>query len=257
MKLISLNTWGGKLYKPLLKYIKDQSKDTDIFCFQEVFKTSSDIKEYVKLRLNLYDEISGILTDFNPYFAPTQEKYIFFTGFVDFDLSFGLVIFVRKNIRVTSSGDFFVFRERNGLDPQNPRFTIPRNLQYLEFIENNKKVIIGNFHGIWFPGPKTDSPSRIDQSKKIAKFFEKQTGGKILCGDFNLSIKTESLKILEKDMRNLIKEYKIPTTRSELYDRADDKFADYTFVSKDIEISNFQVPSIEVSDHLPMVLEFS
>ena len=37
MKLVSLNTWGGKAYKPLIDFIKQQARDTDIFCFQEVW----------------------------------------------------------------------------------------------------------------------------------------------------------------------------------------------------------------------------
>lgn len=256
MKLISLNTWGGKRYQDLINFIKDQSGSTDIFCFQEVFKTSSDVKEYRGFQLNLYNELSNLLTDFTPFFAPAQDKYVFFTGFVDFDLSFGLATFVKKNIRVNQAGDLFIFRKRNGINPKNIKFTIPRNLQYLEVNIGGKKRIIGNFHGLWFPGPKTDTLSRIEQSKKINKFLDKFKDGKILCGDFNLQINTQSLKLLENNMRNLIKDYKILTTRNKLYDRIDDKFADYILVSPDIKVADFQVPLVEASDHLPLILEF-
>ena len=63
--------------------------------------------------------------------------------------------------------------------------------------------------------------------------------------------------ILEQEFKNLIKEYKVPTTRSKFYDRPNDKYADYTFVSSDVEVKSFEVPDLEVSDHLPMILEFS
>ena len=59
-------------------------------------------------------------------------------------------------------------------------------------------------------------------------------------------------------MTNLIKKYNIKTTRHKLYPGFENnKFADFVFVSKGIKIKNFQVPNIAVSDHLPMILEFS
>lgn len=257
MKLISLNVWGGKIYKPLIEFIKEHSKDTNIFCFQEVFNTPTKNFEQAGYRLNLYQEITKLLKDFQGYYAPTQNHYVFLTGFVDFNLSYGLAIFIRKAIEVTSHGDFFVFRKRNSADPQNLSFTLPRNLQHISFESEGSITTIGNLHGIWFPGPKTDIPSRIEQSRKIKNFLDKQTGQKILCGDFNLAINTQSIKILEEGMKNLIKKYKIPTTRSKLYDRSQDKFADYILVSPDVKVKNFRVPNIAISDHLPMILEFS
>lgn len=61
MKLISLNTWGGKVYKPLMTFIKNRSQDMDIFCFQEVFNTASGLTEQTEFKLNLYYEIVKIL----------------------------------------------------------------------------------------------------------------------------------------------------------------------------------------------------
>ena len=62
-------------------------------------------------------------------------------------------------------------------------------------------------------------------------------------------------------MKNLIKEFQIELTRSSLspfYGKPEfQKYADYAFTSKDIQIKNFQVPHLEISDHLPMILEFS
>ncbi|MCL5784026.1 MAG: endonuclease/exonuclease/phosphatase family protein, partial [Patescibacteria group bacterium] len=112
-------------------------------------------------------------------------------------------------------------------------------------------------HGIWLPPPnsKSDTESRINQSQKINQFLKKLPREKILCGDFNLALNTQSVKILEEDMVNLIKKYQITATRNKFFP-GEEKFADYTFVSNGINVKNFQVPDIEVSDHLPMILEF-
>ena len=112
-------------------------------------------------------------------------------------------------------------------------------------------------HGLWQKNTsKKDTPERLLQSNLIKDFLNKKDGKKILCGDFNLSIAGDSLKILEKGMINLIKKYDVKCTRSSFYPK-DDKFADYVLVSKDIEIKEFNVLKNEVSDHLPVLLEFN
>ena len=259
MKLISLNAWGGKLFIPLMKFIKDNSKDTDIFCFQEVFKTTSNVKIREGYRMDLYDEVSEVLINHQGYFSPFLENYLIFSRSevkeVNFNLSYGLAIFIKKEIGVASVGNFFVYGNKNSFNPKDLN-SIPRILQYMTFTKKNEKFIVCNLHGIWSKQGKEDSPSRLKQSRKINKFLGNQLSEKILCGDFNLGLNTESIKILEKDMRNLIKEYKIKTTRNKLFP-GDEKFADYVFVSNGIKIINFEVPSINISDHLPMILEFS
>lgn len=263
MKLISLNTWGGKIYQPLMDFIKQHAKDTDIFCFQEIYNTPTENHEHRGFRLNLYDEMSILLKDFNGYFAPTQEGYFLFSEFserLDFDISWGLTVFVKKNLTVKSVGDFFVFGERNSL-VENSLQTLPRNVQYINLKVDNKNLVICNVHGIWSPGSKIDTPQRIEQSKKIKEFLSTQKGGKIVCGDFNLTLNTKSVKMLEEDLKNLIREFNIERTRSRLnpfFGKSNfQKFADYTFVSKEVEVKNFSVPDIEISDHLPMILQFS
>lgn len=169
-------------------------------------------------------------------------------------MSWGLAIFIHKKLQVTSQGDFFVFRTKDSFNPRDLN-TLPRNMQYITFTSQKKKFIVCNLHGVWKRGEKVDTPSRINQSEQIKNFLDQYKEAKILCGDFNLDINTKSLKILEEKMINLIKEYQILTTRSKLYNRGD-KFADYTFVSPNVNVLDFQVPNIEVSDHLPMILEF-
>lgn len=256
MKLVSLNTWGGKIYKPLTKFIKQHAADTDIFCFQEVFKTSTKHYKRAGFRINLYKDLRLLLPDFQGYFVTTQEKYIFYYGFVDFDLCYGLAIFVKKNTKVLSSGDFFIFGKINSLNPNDIPHTLPKNLQYLNFLYKGRQFTVGNYHGIWLPNSKADSETRIQQSLKINDFIKHQSGEKIICGDFNLAQNTKSVEILEESLDNLIRKFNIQTTRNK-YFPGEEKFADYTFVSKKIKVKSFEVPQIEVSDHLPMILEFS
>lgn len=174
--------------------------------------------------------------------------------FTNYHLSSGLAIFINKNLQVKSAGDFFVFRQKNDYELGNYN-TMPRNIQFINFTKSNKKFTICNVHGIWVDKDKGDTPSRIKQSEMIQKFLDNEAGEKIVLGDFNLTLNTESIRILEENLRNLIKEYKILSTRSKFFP-GDERYADFTLVSSGIKVIYFQVPNIEVSDHLPMILEF-
>ena len=72
---------------------------------------------------------------------------------------------------------------------------------------------------------------------------------------------TKSLGILERTgYINLIKEYGIESTRNEvswkLYPNNKQYFADYVFVNKETKVESFKVPYSEISDHLPLILNF-
>ncbi len=257
MKLICLNIWGGKVYKPLTKFIRDYSKEVDIFCFQEVFHTEAEITEDFDYRLNIFAELSKVLTNFNSFFDVSVENYLtgsFKENFTDYKLSSGLATFVRKGINLKSNGSFFIYGQKNDFNPKDKE-SLQRNAQYISFTISGKQFTILNLHGLWTP-TKFDTPSRIKQSNIIKAFLSKQKDRKIVCGDFNLHPDTKSLKILEKDLKNLIKEFKIKSTRSSFHQQ-DVKFADYILASKDVKVLDFKVLKTQVSDHLPLYLEFS
>ncbi len=114
--------------------------------------------------------------------------------------------------------------------------------------------MICNFHGLWNGKGKSDTEDRLKQSEKILEFIGGTDDSVILAGDFNLSPDTESLAMLEKDMRNLIKEYGITSTRTSYYEK-ENKFADYVLVSPGIAVKDFRVLPDEVSDHAALYLE--
>jgi len=76
-------------------------------------------------------------------------------------------------------------------------------------------------------------------------------------GDFNLLPETESLRIIENGMENLVKDYNVQSTRTSLYTRHEisGKFADYIFLSPSIKVKDFKVLPDEVSDHTALFLE--
>lgn len=261
MKLISLNTWGGKFFDPLVKFIKQHSQDTDIFCFQEIYDTWSFVKQFRNIRANLLKELKQTLPDFQVFFTPEFTGYDSNPDPVDFDLSVGEAIFTGKDIKIHSFGELPIYGDKSEKTLKADFSNLPVTLQSVDCAVGKLQFTVCNFHGTAFPGTKSDTRLRLEQSIKILNFLKNKPGAKILAGDFNLLPQTESIRMLEEDMRNLIKEFNIQRTRSKLspfYGRVDfQKFADYTFVSNDIEVKSFEVPKVDISDHLPMILEFS
>ncbi len=259
MKLISLNIWGGIAFADLVQFIQEEQLSTEIFCFQEVFDSPHVIVSN-GTRLNILSTLKTMLPEFRLFFEPTQDR-IDDAGAIDVEASMGQVVFIRKELPVDGEGFVFTYRERNAMQGSD-WFTLPAGFQYLRTRTGDKPLTIVNIHGISHPGDKLDTPARITQSEKIQLFLENAGGAKILCGDFNLERETKSVKILETNMKNLITEYNIATTRS-ILNRSKyppdqvQNFADYTFVSPEVVVHSFEVPDIPASDHLPMLLEFS
>lgn len=128
--------------------------------------------------------------------------------------------------------------------------------------KGNSNLHIANVHGKTHPGHKLDTPTRIKQSKAIIDFLENKKGLKIVGGDFNLLPNTRSVKLFEQNgYSDLIKKFGIKDTRGKINheihkNKTIQYFADYCFVSPDVKVKSFTVPDIEISDHLPLILEF-
>ncbi len=260
MKAIYLNIWAGKVFEPLIAYLRAASADTDFFCLQEVFDSPLPRRVSWGGRADIFAHLKNALPGFTPFFSLTVGN---FDGDkqTDFPMIHGNAIFARKEIPVLSHGDFLVAGETWAGPGTSSVF--PHKLQYVRIEVNGAPYTIASVHGTAFPGSKVDTPERIAQSRKIAEFLAGEKGRKILGGDFNLMPDTESIRMIERGgMRNLVKEYGITDTRGALshknYAEKDRQyFADFAFVSPDVRLTNFTVPQVAISDHLPLVVEWT
>jgi endonuclease/exonuclease/phosphatase family metal-dependent hydrolase len=254
MKLICLNIWGGKAGAENLLAFLDSHRDADVFCLQEVWSApyehlngaaaGSDVIDHAEIMVYGRQEIETLLKDHKAFFHPHHLN------------DYGLMTLVSKRLAVVDSGDVFVHRER-GFVPEGNLGTHARNLQYVTVERPGGPLSVVNFHGLWNGLGKGDSDERIEQSRKILEFLAGRREPLILCGDFNLSPDTESLRMIEAaGLRNLVAEFGVRSTRTSLYARQE-KFADYVFVSKEVEVGDFGVLPDVVSDHAPLLIEFA
>ncbi len=255
MKLITLNVWGGKLYDPLISFISQHANDTDIFCFQDtLFGSEPSFSPVKKARLNLHNEIQNVLSGFTSDIYRDGDESYFENENLSPDIGCGQAILVKgTSAKIIESGGFRSHPESTYLRGGD---MVSGRCQWVKLRTPDGNLTVMNLHGLWQRSTnKKDTPERLQQSDKIRKFFEGIGHKKIICGDFNLVPDGNAMELLEKDMRNLIKQYGITSTRSKHYPK-DEQFADYVLVSEDIEVENFQTEQVEVSDHLPLLIEF-
>ncbi len=248
MKLITLNSWAGRVKQPFEDFLKLHREDTDIFCFQEIFNKEEDEEAAESLKknganTNIFSEIKNLLTDYNAHFCPVAENV------------YGIAIFLKKGIEVMNSGEVLLY-ENAQYDFNDQESDHDRKMQWMYIKNGTKDVMVMNVHGHWDADGKNDTPNRIAQSKAINTFIE-STGSipKLLVGDFDLNPDTESIKLIEKYFINMVKEKDIKTTRTELY-TGESRHADYVFVSPEVFVNEFKVLPDVVSDHSPLVITF-
>lgn len=225
MRIIFLNTWNGQAGTPLFEFIKKHASSTDIFCLQEV-------------DLPLYEKISKILTGFKGeraekvYVEPTYFRQATFW----------------KGLKETGRSELFIKEGEPGMGLST------------SFEIDGKKLLTCNIHGHVHPGTKVDSDERIKQSEIIINYAKKHSGPVIIGGDFNLDLNTKSVAMFESaGFKNLIKDFGVKSTRNRLsWEQFNNiqHFADFLFVSPEVSIQKFEVPDVEISDHLPMILDF-
>lgn len=233
--------WGGQVLDPLLGFIT-RHRDIDVFCFQEVYHLAKEkvCDDDSDVKLTIFSEIAALLPDHHPLFKPVVPGY-------------GIGMFIKKKLDVLAEGEISIH--------ENPHYkgrgpTHRRNLQWVKCKLHDKIYTLINVHGLWNGKGKTDCPERLAQSQKIRAFMDSIETPKILSGDLNLRPDTQSLKMLAQGMQNLIQIHNVPSTRTRLYTKKE-PFADYILASPEVNIHAFEVLNEEVSDHSPLLVEFS
>jgi len=197
----------------------------------------------------LFDKVASILTGYKGFIE--KGRYLKFADAEDCQ-----VIFVRNAMETSQSTKINLYKN-NKSDTGFASFIVIKN--------NGKTLNLLNVHGKSRPGHKFDTPARLKQSQKIIDFMKAKIGAKIIGGDFNLELNTKSVAMFGKaGYKNLIKEFDIKSTRNEVSWKEYSEepgfikqhFADYCFVSPNVKVQKFEVPYNEISDHLPLILEF-
>ena len=257
MKLLDLNV-GIKLdnTKQVLDFIKSENAEICTFqeamnavddsCF-EVFKSKNDI---VKLEEYKYNEFAPL------FIADGITKNNVVVRDFGGKAEQGSLIVSKYKIKEHYNQFYYndykyeydatYFREKDWC----------RSIQNAILEIDGKEIQIINVHGIWNKD-KIGDERTINQSKFILSKIRKDISV-IVVGDFNLLPSTESIKILNSELINLIDKYDIKSTRPNFDDGLDNGniVCDYIFVNDKVKVNSFKVINTDISDHLPLLLDF-
>lgn len=129
-----------------------------------------------------------------------------------------------------------------------------RAFQYALVEIDDRKLPIINHHGHRIDSHKLGNEETFRQIVQIMDYIKNLEGAVILCGDFNLSPESESIKHVNGSLRNLSVDYRLKTTRSKLTYKSE--VCDYIFVNDRVRFKEFFMDETVISDHNAFALDF-
>lgn len=263
MKILSLNvalfeTNNAKLSK----FLTDQK--LDIICLQEVASSFSKTIKEDFLSKDCIDQATTKLK--YSFFAPTWEVKDFhqkkFHQKEVFSFDFGGFLksgnYIKSKFKILKKANIFFGNKNIKVTDWSTWPQIQsKAIQLVDLLlPNSKKLRVLNYHGIWTK-EKIGNKETLAACQKINELAIEVDFPSIIVGDFNLFPDTESMKVF-KDFTSLVDQHNIQTTRPKSNELSHLKrnVVDYIFVSKGVKINSFEVLDTDVSDHLPLILDF-
>lgn len=264
MRLLSLNVALFETNNELVSGFLSK-QNIDILCLQEV---SEKVDPSVNPDYVSKDPIDQSTKELKySFFGPTWSIKDFhqknFHQRISFDFEFGGFLksgnYIKTKYKIFKKQNVFL---TNKIIKVTNWSTWPKKqskaVQVVDLkLPNSKKLRVLNYHVIWSK-EKIGNDQTLKACQKILELAKQVTYPVIITGDFNLFPDTSSMKVFSDDFISLVNEYNISTTRpnhNEL-SHLQRNVVDYILVSKDVKINSFEVVDTNVSDHLPLVLNF-
>lgn len=238
----------------------------DIVCMQEVTRKVGKNVDLEYISIDTIQASTPKLTEsfFGPYWIVKDFRQTDFHGSQDFAVEYGdwleFGLLTATHDLITDGRLEFV------------QGSIARRTDWSNWPEEDNRAVqvsdlaihsdqpnlrLLNYHGLWSRG-KEGNDRTIEANTKILKLAKEVDYPVIICGDFNLFPETPSMKLLSNELTSLVDTYSINTTRPRSNELSGMKrnVVDYVMVSKGIKVNIFSVPDGDVSDHLPLILDF-
>jgi endonuclease/exonuclease/phosphatase family metal-dependent hydrolase len=246
IKILHWNIWFQEKAENILKVV--EKINPDILCCQEVtigsnFNKKKDVAKFIAKKLNYNYNFSNS----HKYEFPLTPK-----GESNYG---GNAIFSR--FPIIKNSNFPIINPKDLPELKYER----RTCAVSEIkIDENKKIKVATAHASYNNGFIEDK-EKINEAKKLVSFFKKNPKNLIFTGDLNLSPKTKSIRLIEKELKHCGPDYKNPTWTTKPFsfmgfEETKLKWRlDYIFTSKDVKVINSKIIKTKYSDHLPILLE--
>jgi len=219
MRLLQLNAWTIRLATRIEDMVMKEAPD--IIALQEVFESVADLGFFPTLT-----ELADNLRFHHRYHSPVYAIQLMTSK-----PEFGNAIV--SNLALEDKQTYFTNLEYNpSMSLENDDYNV-RNFQHVTIKDQDgRQIHIINHHGYHVPGHKNGN-------------------------DFTMKAcqpDSESIEILNKDFRNLTKEYGLQTTRTDLTHKSEP--CDFIFVNDKVAVNDFYASEVVASDHQGLVLDF-
>jgi endonuclease/exonuclease/phosphatase family metal-dependent hydrolase len=252
MRILQLNLWLGKRFTELEAFLTAEASRTDVFCFQEVSHNEEGLTYWPgseEYRADLLERLQEWLPRHDFFYVPSTTGQPLGSLPGAPTLSEGCAIAIRRDLSLFDRGSAQI--NGDSFDPADD-LTRPRAMLWVVVPYGRDVITIANVHGLASHSPKSDNPRRLAQSRAINAALADLPEPLFLCGDFNLDPDTESRAILAEGRRDLIAQFDIASTRTPLFPAEFAKYADYAFCSKGLDVVEYEVIPVVVSDHYPL-----
>jgi endonuclease/exonuclease/phosphatase family metal-dependent hydrolase len=263
IKLISLNVAIFEANNEKLHaFLSDQK--ADLLCLQEVTRRVDPSAKNEFVSKHAIDAASPELSHsfFAPIWVLSKFEKLQFHGKEHFVFDLGGNVefgnYTRSRFPIQKGQNIFVQNHFAYVtDWSNWPEEDYRGFQVTDVLVEGEPLRLINYHGIW-SRDKMGTEKTQKACEIIRECGVEATGAVIICGDFNLFPATDSIEVLNTEFTNLCNEFDVRSTRpgSNELSGATRNVVDYIFVNEKVTVQHFEVLQSDVSDHLPLVLEF-
>lgn len=249
LKVVSLNMWqGGNLMEEALEFLKQE--DAHIVLLQEVYNgTGADLAPKYRTMEVVRERLGYPYEDFAPAFLDNREEGKIEQGnavLSKFKVADRSVAFLNEPYSDT-------YEERVENFP-----SCPRNVQRVTLDTPAGAVNVFNVQGVW----DMDGDNYSERRQKMAEVIlrmAKDRPNVILAGDTNAKPTNQAMVSLERELKSVFGNRL--TSTFNMRRKTNPGYAtaavDLMFVSQNIEVLASQCPNIDVSDHLPLIVELA
>ena len=256
IKIININIWiGGILWDELCDFLRKENPD--IILMQEVFNGD---KSFKKKQYRALSELQNSLDFPHAAFAPSfTEK----TDELDAlgkekEVVQGNAVLSKFPLTEVATTFYDVpFGDRDPDDVTKYHVT-PRNLQQVTAEVAGTQLHLFNTQGIWGEHGG-DTPRRLEMAQSICEHVD-DLQPVVLAGDLNVHEKTQTIDLIRENLvsvfyDDMVTSFNLPRKDLVTGPGYATSVVDMLFVSRDVKVVSKKAPQVDISDHLPLVVE--
>jgi endonuclease/exonuclease/phosphatase family metal-dependent hydrolase len=254
---IQSNVWfGGTLHENLIPFLKKHNPD--FIAMQEVCMPKSVSPYTPHPALDFLDKVKEETGLIHSVFVPEAafKDKIHYNN--TYPVDFGIAIVSRFPIKMHEYRSYIHDYKIHEWEGMNDWSVMHKGTLVAEIKTPEKPLFIGTTHGVW----GFDDKDNADRDNMVDAILE-AVGDKspiLFSGDLNIDQNTAAIGRIEQKMRSVFRD-KLTTSFNMLH-KADKgggfatSVVDFVFASKDINILNAYSSEENVSDHVPLIVEF-